>query len=61
MSLANTGAAPNTKQRLDDLKAEAIVDALVNTEEEKHAETLNERLVKEMTEALVDTLVFVRK
>ena len=61
MSLANTGAAPNTKQRLDDLKADAIVDALVNTEEEKRAETLNERLVKEKTEALVDTLVFVRK
>ena len=51
--MANADGAPNTKQRLH--------DALAYTVKEKDAKTINERLVKVMTEALVHTLVFARK
>jgi len=41
---------------MDDVEKEALVDALSSTVQEKQAETLNERLVKVITDALVDAL-----
>ena len=39
------------------MKSEALVDSLAETVEEKHSETLIERLVNEKAEALVDALI----